>query len=107
MRTFIHAIVIVSLVASAPAAFADARQDLRVETDKDNKGNLVFELVNIGDKNIKATLQHTKTCSSTTSSQDPTERDYWLVPKGKQQLRKVIADSDCRHKYRIVKAEYF
>jgi len=107
MRKLIETTVIALLIACGPAAFADARQDLRVETDKDDKGNVVYVLVNRGDKNVKATLQHEKSCSSTTTHKGPTERDHWLGPKATRQLRKVMANSDCRHKYRIVKAEYY
>ena len=107
MKKSVHAFFLALLFVSAPAVLADARGDLRVEKNKDAKGNFVLELVNIGNKNVKATLQHTKTCNSTTSNRDPIERDYWLRSKATQQLRKVPANSDCRHKYRVVKAEYY
>lgn len=107
MRQAAKLTVIALLVAAMPVAFADARPDMRIEDDKDEDGNVHYQLVNIGDKNIKATVQHKKTCNSTTSRLEPKEREYWLGPRGTRHLRKVIANSDCRHQFRIVRAEYY
>jgi hypothetical protein len=107
MRRIRWIVIFAILAAAVPPALADARTDLRIEDEKDENGNVLYELVNTGDRNIKATVRHTKTCSSTTNRREPTEREYWLGPKGTKSLRKVMANSDCRHEFRIVRAEYY
>ncbi|MCP3979097.1 MAG: hypothetical protein GY716_07165 [bacterium] len=107
MRAIAYTIVIVFLTLCGSAILAGATQDLRVEKTRDDRGKIVHELVNIGERNVKAKVRHTKTCSSTTSLRKPIEREHWLGPKARQQLRKVIPNSDCRHTYRVVKAEYY
>ena len=107
MRRSIYAITIVLVALAVSAILADARHDVRVRTEKDSKGNVVYKLTNAGDKNVRVNLQHKKTCASTTTNREPTEREYWLSPQRSTQLRKVLANSDCRHTYRIVKAEYY
>ena len=106
MRKSIYAIIVLVAMA-ASVIVAGARHDVRVRTEKDSKGNIVYKLSNAGDRNVRVKLRHKKTCSSTSTNQDPTEREYWLMPRGDTHLRKVIANSDCRHTYRIVNAEYY
>ena len=107
MRKPIYATIIVLVALAASAIVAGARDDVRVRTVKDSKGNVVYNLTNAGDKNVKVKLQHKKTCASTSTNREPTEREYWLTPQRSTHLRKVIANSDCRHTYRIVRAEYY
>ena len=106
MRKSIYAIIVL-VAMTASVIVAGARHDVRVRTEKDSKGNIVYKLSNAGDRNVRVKLQHKKTCSSTSTNQDPTEREYWLTPRDDTHLRKVIANSDCRHTYRIVNAEYY
>lgn len=107
MRQLIPTIALFLTALTASAILAGARDDVRIRTDKDDKGNVVYKLNNTGSKNVRVTLRHSKTCSSTTSNRTPTERQYSLTPRRSTHLRKVIANSDCRHTYRIVKAEYY
>lgn len=107
MRKSVYAITIVLVAMAASAILAGARQDVRVHREKDSKGHVVYKLTNAGDKNVRVKLQHKKTCSSTTTNQDPTEREYWLTPQRSTHLRKVLANSDCRHTFRIVQAAYY
>ncbi len=107
MRKSVYAIIIVIVAMTASAILAGARQDVRVQKEKDSKGNVVYKLTNAGDKNVRVRLQHKKSCASTTTNQDPTEREYWLTPQRSTHLRKVVANSDCRHTFRIVAAEYY
>ena len=107
MRKFIQTIPLLFAVLAASAILAGARDDVRVRKGKDDKGNVVYKLTNSGDKSVEILLQHKKICSSTTSNSDPSEREHWLGPRGSKQIRKVMANSDCRHTYRVVKAEYF
>jgi len=107
VRRFTFAITIVLVALAASAILAEARHDVRVHTDKDSKGNVIYRLANAGDKGVRVTVQHKKTCASTTTKREPTEREYRLAPKRSTHLRKVLANSDCRHTYRIVKAEYY
>ena len=107
MRKSIHAILVLIVVMAASTVLADARYDARVDKEKDSKGNIVYKLTNTGDKNIRVLVQHKKTCSSTSTKREPTEREYWLTPQRSTHLRKVIANSDCRHTYRVVRAEYY
>jgi len=86
---------------------ADARSDVRVRTEKDDNGNVIYKLNNDGDRNVRVLVKHKKTCASTTTNRGPTEREYWLTPQRSTHLRKVLANSDCRHTYRVVKAEYY
>jgi len=102
---YASSIVLVAIVASV--IVAGARDDVRVRTEKDSKGNVVYKLTNGGDKNVRVKVQHKKTCASTSTNQKPTEREYWIMPQRSTHLRKVIANSDCRHTYRIVIAEYY
>ena len=107
MRKLTHAVITLLLILTAAPIPAGATDDVRVRTERDDKGNVVYKLKNNGDKNVRVTLQHKKTCASTSTNQEPTEREYWLTAQHSRHLRKVIADSDCRHTYRIVKAEYY
>jgi hypothetical protein len=107
VRKSIYVSIIVLMTMAASAIVAGARDDVRVRTEKDDKGNLVYKLNNTGDKNVRVLVQHKKTCASTSTNRDPTEREYWLTPQRSTHLRKVIANSDCRHTYRIVRAEYY
>ncbi len=107
MRKSVYAITIVLVAMAASTILAGARQDVSVRTEKDSKGNVVYKLTNAGDRNVRVKLQHKKTCASTTTNQDPTEREYWLTPQRSTHLRKVLANSDCRHTFRIVKAAYY
>lgn len=107
MRKSIHVITIVLVALAASAILAGARDDVRVRTDKDDNRNVVYKLTNSGDRNVRVKLQHKKTCSSTSTNREPTEREYWLTPRYSTHLRKVIANSDCRHTYRILVAEYY
>ncbi|MCH7780440.1 MAG: hypothetical protein IH848_06300 [Acidobacteria bacterium] len=107
MRKSFYAIIIVIVAMVAPAILAGASQDVRVLKEKDSKGNVVYKLTNAGDRNVRVTLQHKKSCASTTTNQDPTEREYWLMSQRSTHLRKVVANSDCRHTFRIVAAEYY
>ncbi len=98
-------ILLLVAIVTGPLS-AGATNDVRVDRDRDPKGNVVYKLTNNGSKNVRVTLQHKKTCASTTTRQEPTKRDYWLAPGQTTRLRKVIANSDCRHAYRVVRAEY-
>ena len=107
MRKTFYAIIIVIVAMAASAILAGARQDVRVHKEKDSKGNVVYKLTNAGDKNVRVKLQHKKSCASTTTKQEPIEREYWLTSQRSTRLRKVMANSDCRHTFRIVAAEYY
>jgi hypothetical protein len=107
VRKSVYAITIVLVALAASAILAGARDDVRVRTEKDSKGNVVYKLNNTGNRNVRVLLQHKKTCASTTTNRDPSEREYWLTPQRSTHLRKVLANSDCRHTYRVVKAEYY
>ena len=107
MRKSIYASIIVLVAMAASVIVAGARDDVRVRTEKDSKGNVVYKLTNGGDKNVRVKVQHKKTCASTSTNREPTEREYWLTPQRSTHLRKVIANSDCRHTYRVLVAEYY
>jgi len=107
VRKSIYASIIVLVAMVASVIVAGASDDVRVRTEKDSKGNVVYKLTNGGDKNVRVKVQHKKTCASTSTNRKPTEREYWLMPQRSTHLRKVIANSDCRHTYRIVIAEYY
>ena len=107
MRQIICAITLAIVAMSASVTLADARSDVRVHADKDDKGYVIYKLTNSGDKNVKAKLRYKKSCSSTTTRQDPTEKNYWLRSKSSTQLRRAMANSDCRHTFRIINAEYY
>ncbi|MDH3628315.1 MAG: hypothetical protein OEV00_08675 [Acidobacteriota bacterium] len=106
MRKLAYLIMVTLAAVSTSATFADARQDVRVHSEKDSRGNLIYTVTNDADKQIKTTLRHVKTCSSTTTTKKPIERDYWLQPGSSRQLRKVMPNSDCRHRFQVVRAEY-
>ena len=107
MRKTLCATVIGLGLLFASLALAGARNDVRVHTKKDTKGRVVYKLTNNGARNVKAKVSYDKDCRSTTTSQEPTLREYWLQPGTSQRLRRVMANSDCRHIYRIVNAEYY
>lgn len=90
-----------------PAVSAKAVHDVRVDTEKDDKRNTIFKLVNSATRPIVAEVEHVKKCSSVTTNQPPRVRTY-LVHAGKSvQLRKVWAESNCEHRFRIVAATYY
>ena len=107
MRKRLCAIVLGLGFLSASVVLADARYDVRIVKEKDDKGSVVYMLANKGTKRLKAKVSYEKNCRSTTSSKKPEVREHWLGVGESRRLRKVMANSDCRHDFKVVSAEYY
>ena len=108
MRTTLCLTLAAVMIAGTGAiAWASAKQDVRIQSKKDEKRNTIYDLVNIGRKTVMAKVEYTKECSGVSNRQEPQLREYWLRPKQSVELRKVWANSSCEYRFRVVDAEYF
>ena len=96
----------VTLVGASSSVMATAEQDVRVDTEKDDKRNTIIKLVNTGAQPILAEVEHSKKCASVSTNQPPRVRTYLVNPGKPIQLRKVWSESSCKHSFRIIEAAY-
>ena len=98
--------LIVVFAVATPSTPADAFSDLSVRTEKDEKQNTHYTLVNRGDRTIRARIRIEKLCTSVANNQKPVEREYWIRPGEQIKLGMSWSRSTCRRSYRILVARY-
>ena len=96
----------VVLLAATSYLLADARTDVSVRTETDDKRNTIYYLVNAGQKTVRAKVELEKLCTGIANNQKPEIRDYTLNPGEKRQIGKAWARTTCRRNYRILEATY-
>jgi hypothetical protein len=102
-RTLWAWLLAISLCA-ASAVFADARSDLRIETERDEKRNVTYVLKNIGSRTIMAKIEMVKDCTG--NRRKPIVRTYWVKAGQAAKIGRAWSDTSCRRDHRIVDAEY-
>jgi len=99
--------LVLSLVSlCCTAALADARGDLQIKKETDDKKYTIYTLVNAGEKTVRVKMRFEKQCTGVSNSQEPSEQEYVLAPKGSVELGRVWPQSTCKRDYRIVQADY-
>jgi hypothetical protein len=107
MRSFLGLVMLVVVfVILTPPTPADAFSDLSVRTEKDEKQNTHYVLVNRGERTIRARIKIEKLCTSVANNQKPIEREYWIRPGEQIKLGMSWSRSTCRRNYRILVARY-
>lgn len=107
MKRFLRLALAVSLVAAfSSVLLADARGDLRIKTETDEKRYTIYKLVNTGEQTVRAKVEVEKRCSGVANKQKPSVREYWISPKQAIQLARVWPQTTCKRTYRIVEADY-
>jgi hypothetical protein len=96
----------VVLFAATSHLLADARSDVTVRTETDDKRNTIYYLVNAGQKTVRAKVELEKRCTSIANNQKPEVREYTLSAGEKRQIGKAWERTTCRRTYRILEATY-
>jgi hypothetical protein len=99
------------LVASIVCAFcvvalADARGDVQIRQETDEKKYTIYKLVNNGKQPVRTKVKFEKQCSGVANNQEPTQHEYVLAPGASVELGRVWPQSTCKRSYRVVEAEY-
>ena len=103
MRQFKGLLAIAVGLCAVSLLVANARYDLRIDSERDKERNTTYYLKNTGDRTIEAKISMLKDC---TGNRKPTVRTFWVPPKGKVKLARAGANSSCRHDYRVKEAVY-
>jgi hypothetical protein len=104
MKRILWAWCLTISLCAAPVVFADARSDLRIETERDENRNVTYLLKNIGSQPILAKVEKLKDCTG--NRRKPVVRTYWVKPGEATKIGRAWRETSCRHDYRIVEAEY-
>jgi hypothetical protein len=96
----------VALLVLAPPVPANAISDLSIRTEKDEKRNTHYTLINNGERTVRVKVRIEKLCTSVANNQKPVEREYWIRPGETIKLGMSWSRSTCRRDYRILEARY-
>jgi hypothetical protein len=88
----------------APAVVADARSDLRIETEQDEDRNITYLLKNNGSRLIEAKVEVVKDCTG--NKRKPIIRTYWVGPGEAVKIGREWRETSCRRDYRVVEAKH-
>jgi len=95
------------IVGACSVIHGAARDEVRIDRDRDAKRNTIYRLVNAGSRSIVARVEHRKRCSGLSGEREPAKRDYLVRPNRPIELRRVWSESSCEHEFIIVSAAYY
>jgi hypothetical protein len=102
MKRILWACCLTISLCAAPAIFADARSDLRIETERDEDQDTDYLLKNNGSRMIEAKIEMRKDCTG--NDRKPVVRTYWVKPGERKKIGHEWSGTSCRRDYRIVEA---
>ena len=98
------ALALAGLLLSATAVVADAVSDVRIETRRDEDRNIIWLLVNRGNRTVEAKLEMKKDCTG--NRRQPRVKMFWVGAGESVQIARAWAETSCRHTYRVLEATY-
>jgi len=103
MKRILWACFLTLALCATSLILADARADLRIETERDEERNVTYMLKNIGTRTIEAKVEMVKNCTGTPRKVVTT---YWVNAGASTKIGREWSETSCERDYSIVEAEY-
>jgi len=97
---------ILLIAAACSTVLGSARDEIRIDLQRDAKRNRIYRLVNAGSRPILVRVEHRESCPELSGDREPEKRDYLVRPDRPIELRRVWVDSTCAHEFSILAAAY-
>jgi len=103
MKRILWTCLVTLALCAATVILADARADLRIETERDEERNTTYLLKNTGSRTIEAKVEMVKNC---TGSERKVVKTYWVNAGQSTKIGREWSETSCRRDYSIVEAAY-